>query len=126
WRATPTGAAYAGAYEHLTHPTQPDASSHDPVKQAAAMKTMLAQYSAALSRLNAAIAHPDVQVAPVPYGDALTDADHAEIPGADLPAGLPDWMRSLEEWAKRTGPDDEAKRATLTLTIPADLRPWSQ
>ncbi|HEY2636558.1 MAG TPA: uracil-DNA glycosylase family protein, partial [Solirubrobacteraceae bacterium] len=126
WRATPTGAAYAGAYEHLTHPTQPDAASHDPVKQAVAMKAMLAQYNAALPRLHAAIAHPDAQVEPVPYGDALTDADHAEIPAADLPAGIPDWMRSLEEWAKRTGPDAESKRATLTLTIPPDLRPWSQ
>ena len=124
WRKTDTGAAFAGAYEHLTHPTQPDASSHDPVKQAAAMKTMLAQYSAALPRLHAAIAHPDVQVDPVPYGDALTDADHGEIPAADLPAGIPSWMRSLEEWAKRDGPDAETKRATLVVRVPDDLRPW--
>jgi len=124
WRATPTGAAYAGAYEHLTHPTQPDASSHDPAKQAAAMQAMLAQYSAALPRLHAAIAHPDVDRPVVPYADALTDADHAAIPPEDLPAGVPAWMRSLETWARRDGPDVEEKRATLVVRVPADLRPW--
>src|SRR4051794_18236070 len=124
WRATPTGAAYGGAYEHLTHPTQPDASSHDPAKQAAAMKAMLTQYNAALPRLRAAISQPDAARPLDPYGEALTDADHAEIPPADLPAGLPRWMRSLEEWSKRVGPDAEAKRATLVVTVPADLRPW--
>jgi uracil-DNA glycosylase len=124
WRATPAGSSWPGAYEHLTHPTQPEASSHDPAKQAAATKALLAQYSAALARLHAAIAHPDVDRPVVRYGDALTDADHAEIPSEDLPAGVPAWMRSLEEWAKREGPDDEARRATLVVRVPDDLRPW--
>ena len=65
-----------------------------------------------------------MQVDPVPYGDALSDADHGEIPAADLPAGIPSWMRSLEEWAKRDGPDAETKRATLVVRVPDDLRPW--
>jgi uracil-DNA glycosylase len=124
WRQTPAGGAWPGAYEHLTHPTQPDAASHDPAEQAAAMKALLAQYSAALPRLQAAIAHPDVARPVEPYGDALTDADHAEIPALDLPAGLPAWMRSLETWAKREGEDAEAKRATLVVRVPDDLRPW--
>ena len=124
WRQTPAGAGWSGAYEHLTHPTQPDAASHDPAEQAAAMKALLAQYSAALPRLHAAIAHPDVARPVEPYGDVLTDADHAEIPAFDLPAGLPAWMRSLETWAKRDGADAEAKRATLVVRVPDDLRPW--
>jgi uracil-DNA glycosylase len=124
WRQTPAGAGWSGAYEHLTHPTQPDAASHDPAEQAAAMKALLAQYSAALPRLHAAIAHPDVARPVEAYGDALTDADHAEIPSFDLPAGLPAWMRSLETWAAREGPDTETKRATLVFRVPEDLRPW--
>ncbi|HEY2638213.1 MAG TPA: uracil-DNA glycosylase family protein [Solirubrobacteraceae bacterium] len=126
WRATPASAAFAGHYEHLTHPTQPEASSHDPATQAAAMATMLAQYNDALPRLHAAIAHPDVDRPLVPYGDALTDADHAEIPADDLPAGIPAWMRSLEGWAQRAGTDDEDKRATLVIQVPDDQRPWHQ
>jgi uracil-DNA glycosylase len=124
WRKTSAGAAFSGAYEHLTHPTQPDAASHDPAKQAEAMKKMLAEYSAALPRLHAAIADPDFAQPVVPYGDALTDADHAEIPSFDLPAGLPSWMRSLRAWAAREGADAEAKRATLVVTVPTGLRPW--
>jgi uracil-DNA glycosylase len=60
----------------------------------------------------------------VPYVDALTDADHAEIPSEDLPAGVPAWMRSLEEWAKREGPGNETRRSTLVVRVPDDLRPW--
>jgi len=33
-------------------------------------------------------------------------------------------MRSLETWAKREGADAEAKRATLVVRVPDDLRPW--
>lgn len=126
WRDTPAGAAYTGAYEHLTHPTQPEASSHGKAEQAAAMKALLAQYNAALQRLHDAIAHPDADIPLVPYGDTLTDADHGEIPPDDLPAGAPAWMRSLKTWATRDGPDAEAKRATLVLRVPTDQRPWAQ
>jgi hypothetical protein len=124
WRGTAAGAAWAGHYEHLTHPTQPEASSHDPVKQAAAMAAMLVQYNAALPRLREAIADPDADRPLVPYGDALTDDDHAAISAEDLPAGSPAWMRSLGEWAHRVGTDDEDKRATLVMRVPDDLRPW--
>ena len=88
------------------------------------MKTMLAQYSAALPRLHAAIGHPDVQVDPVPYGDALSDADHGEIPAGRPAGGDPSWMRSLEEWAKRDGPDAETKRATLRRPGAGRPAPW--
>ena len=50
--------------------------------------------------------------------------DLVEIPAADLPAGAPAWWRSLEAWADRTGPDAETKRATITVTVPTDARPW--
>ena len=37
---------------------------------------------------------------------------------------VPAWWRSLEPWADRTGPDAETKRATVTVTVPTDARPW--
>jgi hypothetical protein len=126
WRATPAGQAYAGAYAHLTHPTQPDASAHGGPAFAAAMKAMLANWNAALPGLHAAITHPDTARPLVLYGDRLTAADHGQIPPADLPAGLPAWMTTLENWASRTGADAEAKRANLTVVVPPDLRPWRQ
>ena len=125
WRKTPTGTACAAHYEHLTHPTQPDAASHgDPAKQAQLEKAMLQQWSAALPRLMGAISEPDEHVTPVSYGDVLTPEDHAEIPELDLPAGLPDWMRSVNTWASRVGDTADDKRATVVVTVPAELRPW--
>jgi hypothetical protein len=34
-------------------------------------------------------------------------------------------MRSLESWATRTGSSADEKRATIEVTVPTDLRPWS-
>jgi hypothetical protein len=125
WQKTTTGTASQVAYVHLTHPTQPEGSSHgDAAKRAAAMKKMLAQWNTGLDQLRSAIKHPDAQVPATSYGDDLTDADHAAIPEEDLPAGAPPWMRSLKTWAAREGSDAESKRATLVLTVPRAERPW--
>jgi hypothetical protein len=88
------------------------------------MKAMLANWNAALPRLHAAITHPDDPRPLVLYGDTLTAADHSAIPAADLPAGLPAWMTTLENWASREGKSAEDKRANLTVVVPDDLRPW--
>ena len=42
---------------------------------------------------------------------------------ADLPAGLPAWMRS-RAWADRRGDTPDLKRATVVVTVPRDARPW--
>lgn len=125
WLATPTGARSEAAYVHLTHPTQPEGSSHgDAARRAEAMRKMLAQWNAGLERLREALAHPDADPPPGSYGDDLADEDLAPIPEADLPAGTPPWMRSLRTWAVRAGADAESKRASLVLTVPAAERPW--
>jgi hypothetical protein len=66
----------------------------------------------------------------------MEDADLAPIPEADLPAGLPPWMRSLKAWATRTATGsaalptateeqkDEARRATIVVAVPTKERPW--
>jgi hypothetical protein len=33
-------------------------------------------------------------------------------------------MRGGHDWANRTGPDADTKRATLTVAIPRAARPW--
>ena len=126
------GAAHAGVpFESLTHPTQPEAVARQGSgKRAEAMVAMLAQWNGALERLAPVVgAEP-----PVPYGDDLTPEDRSPIPAFDLPAGSPPWFSSLRQWASREatgkfadGDDaarDEAKRATIVITVPRAERPW--
>ena len=56
------------------------------------------------------------------YGDVLTPDDVAPIPERDLPPGLPEWMRDLRAWAKRTGATPVEKRAAITVTVPREAR----
>ncbi len=119
YRKTASGKTVHVAYQHVTHPTQPDSASQgDPVKRAQLMATMLQGWNAALDALKPAITAPDVNVPLVHYGTDFTPAELVEIPEADLPPGLPPWMRGSEGWARRTGTGD-AKRRTIEITIPA-------
>jgi len=133
WRETPRGEHASLHFEHLTHPTMPDAASKgDPAKRAAAMEKMLKEWNAALARLDQRLGPRDTDVALVPYGAAMEPGDRAPIPSADLPAGAPPWWSSVRQWAERKAvgtfaTDDEradAKRATIVLTVPKDERPW--
>ena len=106
-------------YAHITHPTAPDSSSrNDPKKLAEAIKVMLANWNTALQHLHPQIAHPDSPGPLVLYGEDFAPGDLAEIPEADLPPGLPAWMRSPAAWAKRTGTTAASKRSTITVTVP--------
>jgi uracil-DNA glycosylase len=121
WKATPAGKAHSPAYQHVTHPTQPESSSGgDPTKLQTATKTMLANWNAALAQLHP-LAHPDVKRPLVPYGEAFAPGDRVEIPEADMPGGVPDWMRSPNAWASRVGATAAAKRRNITITIPAGI-----
>jgi uracil-DNA glycosylase len=125
WHATPAGAAYTGAYRHILHPTYPDsAAASSGTPRAQLMATMLADWNAALDVLHAAVAHPDAPTALVHYGTDLAPGDLVEIPQGDLPAGCPAWMRSAEPWATRNGATAADKRATITVSIPVDERPF--
>jgi hypothetical protein len=119
WRATHAGKKARVAYAHITHPTQPDsASKGNPTRQAALIKALLKNWNTGLASLHAAIAHPDTARPLVPYGEAFAPGDLVGIPEADLPPGLPAWMRGLDPWAQRTGANATAKRATITVTVP--------
>ena len=125
WQATPTGAGYTGHHAALLHPTYPEsASASGQTTLAAATARLLANWNAALSGLMQATPHPDQPATGTPYGTTFLDADLPPIPARDLPAGVPEWMRVERNWARRTGTDADAKRATITVTVPPAARPW--
>ena len=84
---------------------------------------MLKNWNAGLATLHAAIVDPDTPRPLVLYGDAFAPGDLVDIPEADLPPGLPAWMRGQDAWAQRTGATAAAKRATITVTVPAGSLP---
>ena len=62
WRKTPHGTHSQLHFEHLTHPTMPEASSKgDPAKKGSAMKRMLVEWNAALERLDAKLGERDTE-----------------------------------------------------------------
>lgn len=127
WAETPAGSSVEVAYSSVPHPTYPEsASASGQTTKAEAMRAMLAQWNEALDALRPSIWRPEVETDVVPYGEDLRPEDLAPIPEVDLPAGTPPWMRSLEAWAARLGPDEETKRATVVVTVPPAHRPWSQ
>jgi hypothetical protein len=126
WQETPAGEATDVVYRRITHPTFPEsASAAGQMTKADAMRQMLEGWNEALDVLRPAISHPEFPPVQDHYGEALVkDTDLAAIPEMDLPAGLPEWMRALDAWAARLGPNDEEKRATIVVRIPTALRPW--
>lgn len=123
WQQTPAGAAYTGHHAALLHPTFPEsASSHGQTTLAAATAKLLANWNAALPALRTAVAQSDQPQDGGAYGKTFTDADLPAIPSADLPPGLPEWMRSERNWATRIGMNSDIKRATIQITVPPFAR----
>ncbi|MEV0781269.1 uracil-DNA glycosylase family protein [Streptomyces sp. NPDC050433] len=123
WRKDSSSAPYGGAYAHILHPTYPDSAAASGTDFHVAMSRLMTDWNGALTALSADVT-PDVQRPLVPYGEAFTPPDLGVIPEADLPPGLPSWMRSDEPWAARQGADPKEKRATITVRIPEDERPF--
>jgi hypothetical protein len=119
WQTTADGKGHAPAYEHVTHPTEPESSSGgDPAKLQAAITAMLQNWNHALAALQPRITQPDMPGPLVPYGVAFKPEERIEIPEFDVPAGVPDWMRSPAAWAQRLGATAADKRRNITITIP--------
>ena len=124
WLATPDGASSGSLpYRHITHPTWPESSAHDPTEHKANIKTMLNSWNQALTFLSPKIAHPDVSTPRVLYGDDFKPAELVNIPPDDVPAGMPAWMRGDESWATRSGADTAAKRRSILVTVPTGVIP---
>jgi uracil-DNA glycosylase family 4 len=124
WKATTRGAANTAAYATVRHPTYPEsASASGQITKAEAFARLCESWNQMLTALHPVVT-PDVATPLRLYGDTITDADLAPIPSFDLPAGLPDWMSSLDAWAVRTGESAQLKRATITVTVPTAARTW--
>lgn len=123
-REAPGDPSGHGAYAAVLHPTYPEsASRHGVITKAEAFARLCASWNEALVAL-----HPVItQDSPTPlhlYETSIARNDLVAIPAADLPAGLPPWMRSLDTWARRTGEDANTKRATITVSVPRSARTW--
>jgi uracil-DNA glycosylase len=119
YHAWPESTTASWRYINVVHPTYPDsASASGSITFAAAMKKLCDSWNLGLDAITAAPGGltPDTPTPLVHYGDAITPAEHSAIPEADLPPGLPDWMRGAKSWATRTGATAAAKRANLTIT----------
>jgi uracil-DNA glycosylase len=122
WRGTPAGAARPVAYAHVTHPTQPESSSgNDAAKRAAATAKLLENWNAALDVIHPAVTAPDTARRLVHYGATWKQKELVPIPEADLPPGLPAWMRGDDAWASREGATATDKRRTLVVAVPAGV-----
>jgi hypothetical protein len=122
WRQTPDGQAHSPAYEHVTHPTEPESSSGgNATKLKQAITAMLQNWNQALTRLHPLVTHPDTPGPLVPYGDSFRPGERIEIPEFDVPAGIPEWMRSPHAWAQRRGKTAADKRGNITITIPTGV-----
>ncbi len=125
WLTQASTTATTIPYQHITHPTAPESGSRSGQGTHSDLtKAMLENWNTGLRTLHPHVHHPDTPTQLVLYGDAFAPGDDVEIPAADLPAGLPTWMRSLDNWADRTGTTTNTKRATITITVPQDQRPW--
>lgn len=114
-----------GAYATVLHPTYPEsASRRGAITKAEAFARLCASWNEALVALHPVVTQ-DVPTSLSLYGTSIGRTDLVAIPAADLPAGLPPWMRSLDNWARRTGENADAKRATITVSIPRNARTWS-
>jgi hypothetical protein len=115
------GRLHLAAVRHPTWPESASASGGTTLKAATA--ALLQDWNAHLPALRDHV-DPDVPPSATNYGESWQPGDLVEIPAADLPAGSPPWWRSLAPWADRTGSERETKRATITVTVPQDARPW--
>jgi uracil-DNA glycosylase len=126
WAATQPHAASGLAYQHVMHPTAPiSGSGGDPIKLVELTKIMLAGWNTAIEALRPVVTAETAHAPRYSSTGHLRASDDVEIPAADLPAGLPEWMRSLENWASRTGSSATTKRATIEVVVPTDMRPWT-
>lgn len=122
WKQTPDGQAHSPAYEHVTHPTEPESSSGgDATKLKAAIVAMLQNWNQALTRLHSHVNRPDTPGPLVLYGDSFRPNERVEIPEFDVPAGVPEWMRSPQAWSQRQGATAADKRRNITITIPTGV-----
>lgn len=123
WKTTPAGEACTAVYATMRHPTFPEsASASGSTTFEQAMADLVASWNTALDLLHPVV-DPDRPTRLRHFKTTVQNAV-APIPAADLPAGLPAWMTSIDPWAARTGSNAQEKRASITVSVPANARTW--
>lgn len=109
----------------MIHPTYPDsASASGRITKVAAFEKLCVDWNRALDTLSPLVT-PDEARPLVPYGTTITDDEKVAVPAADLPAGTPRFMvDSARTWAARLGDTTDAKRGSITVTVPKGFRDW--
>lgn len=105
------------AVANVKHPTFPESSG-----QPDDMAKLLADWNKGLGALSTQLGFRDSPATWVDYGTSLADGDLAPIPAIDMPAGLPEWMRSVDAWASRQEIGMAPKRANIVVTVPEAAR----
>jgi hypothetical protein len=125
WRAFAKSSSVAAAlaYQHVPHPTSPEAAGGTPQRIEAATTAMLAKWNSALQSLRLAVHHPDAVRPLVPYGADFQPEELVAIPSFDVPAGIPTWMRGTDGWASRTGSTAAEMRRTISVEVPNGIIP---
>lgn len=112
YRQTPAGKKAKVAYEHVMHPTADGKGTPVITKD-----MLLANWNKGLQNLRPQIKKPDVVTPFVPYKTDFTAAELPAIPKLDVPAGIPDWMRTTFGWATMA-PTPGNQRANYAVTVP--------
>ena len=124
WSATQPDTAASLHLSAIRHPTYAEGfarASGQPLAETTAAQ--LANWNEHLAGLAAHVT-PDGPTDLTPYAATWGPADLAPIPEVDLPPGAPAWWRDVDAWASRTGTDQQAKRATISVVVPEGARTW--
>lgn len=112
---------------NVTHPTFPE-SSGQPGDMAKLLDNWNKELGAAglssqLQFRDKAATWVDYQLDPA-HPTTFPPGDLTPIPAMDMPAGLPEWMRSVDAWASRQDVGADPKRANIVVTVPKGARPF--
>lgn len=111
FKATPAGQGVTAFHHRALHPTADKPGG--PITG----KDLLDNWNVALQGLHAHVRHPDLARSLVLYGDDFTADELPHIPSADLPMGMPSWMRSQDFWATMSATPG-AQRANISIQVP--------
>ena len=109
--ASPEGQGVHVFHHRALHPTADKPGG--PISR----KDLLDNWNVALDALYPQVQHADDPRPLVPYGSDFTPAELPEIPGRDLPMGVPAWMRRTDFWASMAA-EPGTERANITIQVP--------
>lgn len=119
WVKSTDGHTMKGVYQKIIHPTYPESFSNgSKSKLLEATGKLIQNWNEALEILHKEIKNPDIKKSLVLYEGNIKEDEVCDIPDFDIPAGMPDWMRTKDHWASREGANIKEKRGTIKIKVP--------